>query len=345
MNYRIPDRVGLLQRENNLLYLINEEIIEFSNCSPEIIQLIKHLKSGDDLTKTIENISQDDLKTLMDILCENNLIRNAWNNEYKSSIVNKQLYYFENICDQNPNEMQKKLDNSRVLILGVGGVGTSIIQHLLGAGIKSFILVDDDVVSLDNLNRQFTYSYSDISRNKVDATRDYIYSVEPSSDVRIHKCKIREENDMSIFDQYEIDFIVNATDSTPQLPMIINSYCKDKNIPFIEISVGVTTGSWGPIISPSKNTCLKCYHEKEEKKMSAEELYIHNNLHSVITGSFGPTNTIISTFAAMDIIYYLSGIHNYCKSLSKRCLFDFQNIEIVIDNSINGDCSCGGEIY
>ncbi|PED90008.1 hypothetical protein CN540_28340 [Bacillus toyonensis] len=340
MNYRIPDRVGLLKRDDSILYLIDEEIIELSGCSEQIIRVIECLKSGANWNEVIHDVPKHDLEQLIKILSENNLIHSAWENEYIDSIANKQLYYFENICEENPNTIQKRLEQSCVAILGVGGVGTSIIQHLVGAGIKSFILVDDDTVALDNLNRQFTYTVSDVSRYKVDAARDYIKSIAPESDVRVHNCKIQKENDIRILDSYPIDFLINATDSSPQLPMIINKYSNERKIPFIELSVGVTTGSWGPITIPGKTVCLKCYREKEEGKMSSDELYVYNNLHSVIKSSFGPTNTVISTLAAMDIIHYLSGLNALCKSEGKRCVFNFQTGKIIIDDVNNLICSC-----
>ena len=78
-------------------------------------------------------------------------------------------------------EGQQKLKKASVLIIGIGGLGSSVIQYLNAAGVGKIGIVDYDKVELSNLNRQLIYKNSDIGKSKVDVAKNYISELNSSA--------------------------------------------------------------------------------------------------------------------------------------------------------------------
>jgi len=76
-------------------------------------------------------------------------------------------------------EGQDKLLNARVLVIGMGGLGTPVAMYLAGAGIGELIIADYDQVELSNLHRQVVHSTADIGRDKVESARDRMLAINP----------------------------------------------------------------------------------------------------------------------------------------------------------------------
>ena len=105
--------------------------------------------------------------------------------------------------EDNFNLIQQKV----IAVFGLGGVGGTALEALARTGFKRFILVDFDKVDASNLNRQILYTQKDIGRNKVDAAKDRILSINPDCDVQTILAKAQD------FDSNQpIDFIVDAID-------------------------------------------------------------------------------------------------------------------------------------
>lgn len=76
----------------------------------------------------------------------------------------------------DPISALERLRASTVCVLGVGGVGSCVVQHLAGVGVRNYVLVDHDRVEAKNLNRQFIYTLNDVGRPKIEAAKDFIAS-------------------------------------------------------------------------------------------------------------------------------------------------------------------------
>ena len=114
----------------------------------------------------------------------------------------------------------ERLRRSRVAVFGIGGVGGHVCEALARSGIGAFDLVDDDRVSLTNLNRQIIAAVSTLGRCKVDVMRERILDINPEAEVRVHKCFFLPENAAS-FPFAEYDYVVDAIDTvTGKLALI-----------------------------------------------------------------------------------------------------------------------------
>ena len=128
-------------------------------------------------------------------------------------------------------EKLNKLKNKSVIVFGVGGVGGTVIEALVRSGIENITLVDNDTVSISNLNRQIISSLDAVGKYKVDVAKDRILSINKNANVEIHKCFFLPENSSS-FDFSKYDYVVDAVDTvSAKIEIIVKA--KEKNVPVI----------------------------------------------------------------------------------------------------------------
>lgn len=117
----------------------------------------------------------------------------------------------------------EKLQNSRVAIFGVGGVGGYVCEALVRSGVGHFDLIDNDTVSLTNINRQIIALHSTIGKLKVDVMKERMLDINPHVDVSVHPCfYLPETADQFDFSNY--DYVVDAIDTvTGKIEIIVQA--------------------------------------------------------------------------------------------------------------------------
>lgn len=124
-----------------------------------------------------------------------------------------------------------KLQNAKVAIFGIGGVGSYVVEGLVRAGIGNFLLVDNDEVSITNLNRQIIAVQNTVGKAKVEVARDRILSINPNANVEIRKEFFMPESSSKILND-KIDYIVDAVDTvTAKIELVLRA--NKLNIPII----------------------------------------------------------------------------------------------------------------
>lgn len=108
-------------------------------------------------------------------------------------------------------EGQRRLKNARVLIIGAGGLGAPALQYLAAAGVGTIGVIDDDVVSVSNLQRQVVHGMADIGRPKVDSAADAVTRLNPLVTVNAHGERLTTDNALDIFSGY--DLIMDGADN------------------------------------------------------------------------------------------------------------------------------------
>ena len=96
----------------------------------------------------------------------------------------------------------EKLYKSKVVIFGVGGVGSFVTEAIVRSGIGNIVLVDKDEVDITNLNRQILATKSSIGKAKVEVMKDRILDINPECNVTIHKVFVDENNIEEVIDKY-----------------------------------------------------------------------------------------------------------------------------------------------
>ncbi|WP_041927277.1 molybdopterin-synthase adenylyltransferase MoeB [Methylocystis sp. SC2] len=99
---------------------------------------------------------------------------------------------------------QSKLKHARVLVVGAGGLGAPLLQYLAAAGVGALGVVDDDAVSLSNLQRQVIHATQDLGRPKVESARDAIARLNPLVVVEPHALRLNEANARALIARYDI---------------------------------------------------------------------------------------------------------------------------------------------
>ena len=128
-------------------------------------------------------------------------------------------------------ENMEKLKKARVLIFGIGGVGGYVVEALARSGIYHFTLVDNDVISETNINRQIIATLDNVGEDKVEAMKKRILSINKEAEVEIRKCFYLPET-ANEFDFSKYDYVVDCVDTvSAKLSIIVEA--KKNNVPVI----------------------------------------------------------------------------------------------------------------
>lgn len=317
-------------KRNNKIYICEEENYEI-DFDDKVYNAFEMLKNGCYESDVYTYLGEELGKSLLDFLNDVGFIKNGIGNRYKGTIVEKQIDYFFSITS-NGNKAQEKLQTKKICIIGVGGIGAVAIQHLVAAGIRSFLLIDGDTVNIDNFNRQMIYRINQLGEKKVYAAKEYIYGINKEASVECIDIFVKSEDDMEILDNKEIDFVICGADKPyNKIQSIVSNYCKKNNIPSIYANVGINIGNWGPLIVPSKDISYGEYIGRLKRKMNEEELIINSVERQPLTASFGITNTLVGAYMTFDVLRFLLGVQQKTGILFA---IDFLN-NVVYEENIN----------
>lgn len=123
-----------------------------------------------------------------------------------------------------------KLKDSKVAIFGIGGVGSFVVEALARAGVQNFVLVDKDVVSISNINRQLIATYDTIGKSKVEVSKQRILSINPNAHIEAYEEFFLPGNS-NILDN-SITYIVDCIDTvTAKIELVMQA--QELNIPII----------------------------------------------------------------------------------------------------------------
>ncbi len=158
---------------------------------------------------------------------------------------------------------QQKLKAARVLMVGAGGLGSGAAPFLVAAGVGVLGLVDADVVSLSNLQRQTIYQTSDIARLKVERARDHLGALNPHVRIETHPVLLTPQNAREIIDGY--DLVLDGTDDFAAR-FAVNAACYAAGKPLVSGAIERWTGQVGVFLAgltrgrplAARQPCYRC---------------------------------------------------------------------------------------
>lgn len=142
-------------------------------------------------------------------------------------------------------EKQNILNSKTVAIFGIGGVGGYVAESLARTGLKNIILIDNDTISISNINRQIIALHSTVGKSKVDVMKERLEDINPNINITTFKTFIKDGNSKEILQSQKIDYIVDAID-TVSAKLELIEFANELNIPIIS-SMGT-----GNKLSPKK---------------------------------------------------------------------------------------------
>ena len=138
---------------------------------------------------------------------------------------------------------QLKIKNSKITVIGCGGIGGATVEMLARMGVENLSIMDKDSFDTSNLNRQLMSSFDDIGKSKVYVTRDRILSINPQMNVDAFDGELNQENVESILEGSDV--VIDALDNLISR-ILVSRYAFKLNIPFIH---GAVHGTMGQVTS------------------------------------------------------------------------------------------------
>ena len=124
-----------------------------------------------------------------------------------------------------------KLHNSKVIVFGIGGVGSFVVEALTRSGVGNLILVDNDTICISNLNRQIHATQATVGMIKVEAMKERVISINPKCNVEAKQVFITADNISEIIPS-DVDYVVDAIDTVTS-KLALAEYCYKNNINLI----------------------------------------------------------------------------------------------------------------
>jgi molybdopterin-synthase adenylyltransferase len=187
---------------------------------------------------------------------------------------------------------QKKILNSKVLIVGMGGLGCPVAEFLTRSGVGVLGIVDHDLVSISNIHRQSLYNEKDINISKVKIAKKKIKNINSKTKVNIYNFKLDKKKFIKIIKNY--DYIVDGTDNFETKFLINDISLKYKKF----LVTGAISKFDGHLFTfdfnNKKNPCLRCFYQEET---ISDEI-----LNCEFEGILGTVAGIIGTMQANEIL-------------------------------------------
>ena len=125
----------------------------------------------------------------------------------------------------------EKLEESKIAVFGIGGVGSFVVEGLIRAGVGNIVLIDPDNISITNLNRQIHATYKTIGKSKIEVMKRRVLDINPSANVEIYRGYEFNEGEENIINS-SFSYIVDAVDTvTTKIKLIERA--KKENVPII----------------------------------------------------------------------------------------------------------------
>ena len=192
-------------------------------------------------------------------------------------------------------EGQVKIMNGKVLIIGIGGLGSAAALYLAAAGVGTIGIVDSDTVELSNLQRQVIHFTKDLNTSKVASAAEKMQALNPNVAVKTHNVFINAANIRQIIQGY--DFVIDGTDSFAA-KFLINDACVMEGIPYSHGGVLRFNGQTMTVL-PAKSTCLRCVFEEPPPADAVPTC--------AQAGILGATAGMLGTIQTAEALKFLTG--------------------------------------
>jgi len=188
------------------------------------------------------------------------------------------------LVPQVGEEGQEKLANAKILVCGAGGLGSTVLANLASVGVGTIGIVDNDVLELSNLNRQYIHKFENIGKVKVESAKQWINEFNPEINVKTYQTRLDGNNYQDIVGEY--DFIMDCFDSFNS-KFLLNEIAIKTGKTLIH---GGVTEFYGQVtvIVPGETACLKCILPEEGGY--------------VVKGVLSPSVSVISSIEATEAV-------------------------------------------
>ena len=231
-------------------------------------------------------------------------------------------------------EGQRRLLDAHVMLVGAGGIGCPALQYLAAAGVGRLTVIDDDIVSLDNLQRQILFGTGDVGRAKIEVAGEAVARLNPDVRLRAIGDRLTADNASGLLAGASV--VIDGSDNFATR-LVVSDTCTALRIPLVSAAIGqfqVQVGTWRGW--EPERPCYRCFvgdaFDAEDCDTCAE------------LGVLGAMAGIAGTFAALETVRQIVGFGG--EAAGKVHIFDglapaMRSLRIVKDPGCR-TCGCSG---
>jgi bacteriocin biosynthesis cyclodehydratase domain-containing protein len=242
----------------------------------------------------------------------------------------RQLRYFSDLTSDSlaPSDHQRRLREARVLMLGLGGLGSWASYALACCGVGELGLLDGDLVEESNFNRQILYREHDVGRPKVDAAVEALAAFDSSC--RLTPVARRLDSVAAVREEVAgFDFVVNGADwPAHDIERWVNAACFEMGVPFITMSHSPPVARVGPLYVPGTTGCFACQERTYRDAYPLyDELVRQRRGRPSEAATLGPVCAFVGGQVALETLHQLTGL---CRpaSLGVAHVYDLRTMNV-----------------
>lgn len=292
----------------------------FDNISEKLIQEVPEITNGD-IIDIIENIFIDN-NLIID--SSESLLSNRDESKY-DRIINT-LLTIPGVDKEKAQKAIKRMQNSHVLVLGVGGTGGHIAHSLIATGLGRLTIVDFDRIELSNITRQILYNESDIGSIKVEVAKKRLQAVNKDAMIDAINMELKSREDIvALLNnlKWEPDFVISCIDNPRgAIRYFLDSVFYDKGIPIIYNGSDGTSAFAGPLIYKEQTPSLTNLVPPSDY---LDPIVINANDNVYLSNVIEPMNGVAAYLTSFETIKFLTGI-GFVQTMSTELVLDLLNM-------------------
>jgi molybdopterin/thiamine biosynthesis adenylyltransferase len=282
---------------------------------PRLLALMNGSRTAAELAAmTSPPVSTREVEAVVDVLAAERLLAVSARTEDTSGRHSRQLRLFDDMISAGDgirattsDEAQSLLRRARVVVVGVGGAGSVVVQALAAAGVGRLDLIDADAVELSNLNRQVLFESDDVGSVKVEAARRRVGRIDPSLHVRCWNLRVESATDLLAVVE-GADLVVNCADhpTVTAASDVVAAACMEAAVPHIVGGAyGAVLGAPGVSVVPGETVCWFCVRAAtaDDDRAVVEVLR-----EAGPAGSIAPITGIVGNLTAWEVVRLLLGL-------------------------------------
>ncbi|MEO1019566.1 MAG: molybdopterin-synthase adenylyltransferase MoeB [Pseudomonadota bacterium] len=194
---------------------------------------------------------------------------------------------------------QKKLLQAKVLVIGAGGLGSPLVLYLAGAGVGTIGIVDDDVVSLSNLQRQIAHTTDRINRSKTESAAAAAHALNPDVTFVRHDMRLDATNALALIEGYDI--VADGSDNFGTR-YLVNDACYFAKKPLVTGAIDRFDGQIATFraYKPGANPCYRCVFS-DQPDQSFDESCARDGILGAVAG-------VVGSLQAVEVLKEITGI-------------------------------------
>lgn len=305
--------------EDRFWLVCETTVLEWSD-EAWVLEAMRALERGATVGE-LKRIAGEQTDALMQDLLRHRLVVLDWRGAARPE--HAQVASWLTSVTPDPGGALGRMARAHVVIVGAGGLGGEVAQHLVANGLGQLTLIDPDVVDATNLNRQFLFDHTDIGQPKADVAAKALRARSSLAQVSCHQVRILSSSDLLSILPEDTSLVINCADQPPELWEFLAVACQERGVALMTGGTGIDVGYWGPLIT-SNHVAWVHAHEAARRRSGGPWIEAYG-VSRLCQSSFSPRNSMIAACLAADAFTFCAGT-GQPRSLEQRQYLNFQTM-------------------